>query len=555
MSGVRIEDGWLDVGGGSLAVTWYRPGAGRADHPTDPPLIVVVVLGIGMDDRVEALGVPPLAERLAARGVPTLVVHPQGTGQSSGSLEDPAVVDRWPADVHTAVAHAVEGSPDAAVVVIAIRTGALGVLLAPLPPSVRGVVLWQPVLDGRRYGRELSLLSTAGSEPAATPHLGAFAIGVEFLRCLGECSVRNVSHRLAAPVLLLADGSPADQRSIDHLRGLVPSLELVSAPDIAAWLGVSSELARSPRQAIGQLIAWVVRPPICPTRTISGPELQGPVPERPAPEPEGLPGLSARRRVVCDDTELHESFVEVGAVRMSGVLSEPVPSADRSDLAVVLLSATGPGRSFVDLAAQLAARGHVVLRVDLSSFGSSGRHLRQGRGELYAHGAADDVQAIVRWLTERGHRHVVLVGFCATGWLAVRAATDLDVTCVIAINAPLYAPGPPWRTIDGVHGPRGWRLLDRINRDARVDRVRERVRRRILPAPGIRHLVRASRADTRVVLAFDEHDLGLAHLRGRVGAVRLPGVEVHTYPALGHTLDGVRARGPLYADVVGWVSG
>lgn len=100
-----------------------------------------------------------------------------------------------------------------------------------------------------------------------------------------------------------------------------------------------------------------------------------------------------------------------------GILTEPVdPAAAPGRPAIVLLNAgiihrVGPGRMSVLLARALAARGHAVLRFDLSGIGDSPA---RADGLAPVDGAMADIHEALDWLeSARRFDRVVLMGLCS----------------------------------------------------------------------------------------------------------------------------------------------
>jgi pimeloyl-ACP methyl ester carboxylesterase len=133
-----------------------------------------------------------------------------------------------------------------------------------------------------------------------------------------------------------------------------------------------------------------------------------------------------------------------------GVLSErDLPNASRGPRrGIVLLSSgrerrSGAHRVWVPFARERAARGEVVLRVDVAGIADSAPRASldpQGLHALFDPRCADDVARAVDWLRrEHGVGHCTVMGVCSGAYHAWKAAlAGADVQQVVAINPVMF---------------------------------------------------------------------------------------------------------------------
>jgi pimeloyl-ACP methyl ester carboxylesterase len=153
----------------------------------------------------------------------------------------------------------------------------------------------------------------------------------------------------------------------------------------------------------------------------------------------------ARMRTQVDDREVIERAMFIDGERtLFAITSEPASHAvgsDTSGYGVVLLNTganhhIGPNRLYVELARSWAARGYVVLRLDLAGLGDSNTRGADRPNDVYPTGALYDVGLAIEFLRRRrAVRHVTLAGMCAGAYHSLRAAvTGLPVNSVLMVN-------------------------------------------------------------------------------------------------------------------------
>jgi pimeloyl-ACP methyl ester carboxylesterase len=198
--------------------------------------------------------------------------------------------------------------------------------------------------------------------------------------------------------------------------------------------------------------------------------------------------------------------------------------------AVILLNAggvyrVGPNRLYVALARRLAARGDLVLRVDLSGIGDSLTRPRAEENVVYSDHAVADVGACVEWARRQGATEVAVAGLCSGAYHALKAAVaGQDIDTVVPINPLTYfwKPGMPLdlaafkvtsdaqRWGKSVRSASSWRKL--LRGDVDVRRVAQVVaeRARSIAEHRAREVARRLRVPLRDDLGSELYALGRA---------------------------------------------
>lgn|GEM_PF-887449 len=192
-----------------------------------------------------------LAVRLSDQGFPCLRFDYYGCGDSFGEHQD-ARLERWVADIHSAIDEVAARSGSKRHCLIGIRMGAtLAALAAAERDDVVRLVLWNPVVDGRAHREELrrlhkdmlrySYLNWRSRKVPVDPEVTEI-LGVPFGRALladveGVDLVRSLSKRPAHDVLLIESAQDASLEPLrQRLAGLGAEVELKRFDGPALWL-------------------------------------------------------------------------------------------------------------------------------------------------------------------------------------------------------------------------------------------------------------------------------------------------------------------------------
>ncbi|HEY2536453.1 MAG TPA: alpha/beta hydrolase [Solirubrobacteraceae bacterium] len=482
-----------------------------------------------------------LAEDLAEDGHMALRLDYDATGDSAGAQSDLDRVAAWRASVRSAAAE-LRGLGCRRLVVVGVRLGATFALLDGAELGADAVVAWAPVISGRRYVRELKLMSmpvptTVSREGAEGAVVSAGSIFTA--QTLTELAALDVSSLDATPAarVMLVDGAPQTELA-DRLREAGGDVTQCQIAGGESALETHTEYATVPAEIVHAIRTWIG--PGAPGRDLDpvqalgsdrGPDRasgseSGPDP-RPDPGLDPSPDLDSGRaaagrtaaRLAWGDAVVAERVLELGPERFVGIMTEPETPADGAATVVFLNSGSephiGPGRAWVEYARALAVRGHRCLRVDFRGWGESPDE-GHAPGRLYDAHCRQDTIAIVRALRESGHERIVLVGLCASAWVALRAVLLEPVAGVIALNPQLY-----WRMGDPIEA-----TLAEVRLRRTPEREREQSGGRwglwsVLDRAGHRPwagrwLDELSAAQTDVVLVFAEDDDGIEYLRNRL---------------------------------------
>ena len=147
----RLQD-YIKSGDQMLFSWWHLP-------TQETRSVAVICNPLGTEYVSGYRSIRHLADRLAGNGVLTLRFDYAFTGESTGGDFSEAGVHGFIEDTKAAVLAASAKAPHARVFVLGIGLGATFAALASESLELKGLVLWNPTISGRKFIREQKLLS------------------------------------------------------------------------------------------------------------------------------------------------------------------------------------------------------------------------------------------------------------------------------------------------------------------------------------------------------------------------------------------------------------
>jgi pimeloyl-ACP methyl ester carboxylesterase len=398
-----------------------------------------------------------LAESAALAGLHAIRFDLDGTGDSAGDDLEPDRLGAWVASVADACDLARSLGPTS-IVLAGVRLGAtLAALAAAKRDDVAGLVAIAAVASGKALVREARALQMAvgleepppgaTASPADAHELIGFALTAETRTALSAVDLVGAAHAPAPAVIVIdRDDMAPNDKWVAALRAKGAAVEHVRLPGYVEMM-LDPHRAVVPEKIVEATVAFAAarasRLPGATGATAATPTTAH-VPAaatRPSTAAVTLSMRSEPARGVTEDlVRLDDDLV--------GIASRGTHTSGR---AVILLNSgsihrVGPNRLYVALARRLAARGDLVLRVDLAGIGDSRPRGAQPDNIVYSPTAIDDVAAAVAWCKRQDARTVTVVGLCSGAYHALKAAVaGQPIDAIVPIN-PLtffWKPGMP----------------------------------------------------------------------------------------------------------------
>lgn len=386
------------AGRGGPLFGWLHAGRPGVTHG------VVLCPPVGHEQLHSHRALRHLAAAVARAGFPVLRFDYHGSGDSAGFDDDPDRLPTGRQNVRDGVRWMRDQLGCDRVSLVGLRLGATLAALAAADEPVDQLVLWAPVVSGRRYVRELRALSAA---------TGGSDLPSEAAADLGTIDLLTVRPQCRRALIVGRDDLPTDSRLHAHLSAQGIATEQVVQPGYADLMAEPHH-TRVPHAAIDHVAGWLRAD----DQTTNGCLLD---PECPT---------TAFVPVADDRSVREEACVIPGEPRLFGIVTEPT-TGDILRPWVVLLNAgsthrAGPGRLHVAVARALAARGFPCLRLDLGGIGDSPAADPARENDPYPATGFADIDRVLHFLAEtRGARRVVLAGLCSGAYFAFQSAAQL----------------------------------------------------------------------------------------------------------------------------------
>lgn len=418
---------------------WYHPPARNDGHTRN--CAVVLCNPLGYDAICTHRHYRVLAQLLAQAGFAVLRFDHHGTGDSSGSDEDPQRLSAWLNGIARATEFARQCSGATHISLIGVRMGGTLALAAASQTPVASVVAWSPFASGTQYLREMRALrmmrDAEGGGATITPDAGAdpgeetagYLLSASTIAALATLSPVTTTQPPAPDVLLLArDDLPESEKLGRHL-GKIGSR--VTALKVAGYADMMRDTFDSvvPTEALHTIRDWLLSKHAAVAST-----------EMPLPTPSA--GITVGSR--SSDSGVCERPVHFGpGGALFGILSTPLQSkARRASVGVLFITVgsnlhIGPNRMYVTQARAMAAMGFTALRMDIGGVGESPPSAGRQENQLYAIHSTEDVAAAIRFLKEQhGVDHIVLIGVCSGAYLSFHTALSQPLTAAVVLINP-----------------------------------------------------------------------------------------------------------------------
>lgn len=408
--------------GRDVLVAWAHLPSEPTDHA------VVICPPVGHEFINSYRGLRYFADGFARKGITTFRMEYQGVGDSSGLDTDPNRIEQWMQSIERVTQFIKENCGIKRVSLFGLRMGGTLAALVSHKLELEALACWEPVVEGRRYIREMLALQRTGENAgldvdSSSLEGGGFLITRETMNDLMAISLPQVNIRAKHLMLFSSDDLPEPSTLIEawqvHHGSLPGYADMMSLP----------HHSKVPAQAIETITESFLRLNI-PAEKISIPDLTS---MQQARYDCYTYGLSAKESMDAGGGfPVTETLCRIPNTPLFGILSLPLLRDAEHKPTVLMLNAgsvhrIGPNRNYVYIARQLLSLGFNVMRLDFLGLGDSPHPNPEKENDPYVPEAVENVRQTLRFLKDHHNvNDVVLMGICSGAYTSFQSALHLE---------------------------------------------------------------------------------------------------------------------------------
>lgn len=400
-------------------------------QPTDHAVIICPPVGHEFINSYR--GMRHLADGFARKGITTFRMEYQGVGDSSGLDTDPDRLQKWLASVERVYHFIKETCHIKRVSLFGFRMGGTLAAMASNRVEIETLTCWEPVVEGRRYIREMLALQRTGENAgldvdSTSLEGGGFLITRETMNEILAISLLQVEPQAKQVFLFSSDDLPTPTNLIETWSASHVAFHHASLPGYADMMSLPHH-SQVPEKAIAEITTQVLSAKI-PAEKISFPNL---TPHQQTRYDCYTYGLSAKESMDAGGGfPVTESLCHIPNTPLFGILSLPLLRDTEHKPTVLLLNAgsvhrIGPNRNYVYIARQLLSLGFSVMRLDFLGLGDSLHPNPEKENNPYMPEAIENIQQAIHFLKQtHGVQEVILMGLCSGAYASFQAALHLE---------------------------------------------------------------------------------------------------------------------------------
>ena len=438
---LNAAPGYLDSTQGSI-YCWHHLATGSQQQN----LTLVICAPMGYEYTHSHRSLKFLADTAAQSGFPVFRFDFHGSGDSPGDELANNKIALWLTEIQAVVKQAKRSYPDNKVCLLGLRFGATLAYMATASSPVDELVVWEPVVKGRRYIRELvavsKLSATASDENQPYIESAGFLMSADTAKAIQHIDLLQQLPSVTGKVYCLyRDDVAGDSALLESLHDAGFFAERGESPGFAEMMAEPQDTVL-PEQSVNTIVRWLQSR----SSTTIGTAINS---STPAPSVDISSTLTPS--IVFNSGKEHCTNIKESVCwysprkRLFGVLCCPT-GGSVSDKPLVILANSGsvhhvgPNRVYVHLARQLAACGVSSLRIDIQGIGESCKLDDHNKNHPYQDTAVSDVTSAVQYvLSERLASAVTIAGICSGSYSAFHSALaqnskKLPITEIILIN-------------------------------------------------------------------------------------------------------------------------
>lgn len=392
-------------------------------------------------------GLRHLADGLAEAGITGFRIEYQGVGDSSGLDTDPDRMQNWLKSIERTYEF-VKNCGVEHISLVGLRMGATLAAILAEKLELEALLCWVPVVEGRRYIREMLALQKTGENAgldvdSSSLEGGGFLITRETMDEIASISLAQINPKKAKRVFLFnSDDMPIPNELIGHWASTLNDFQHTRLPGYADMMSLPHH-SQVPFEAIGNITECLLS--IFPEKKEIS---RSPFLELKQNQETRFDcytyGSSARESMDAGGGfPVTETICQFSEESLFGIFSQPLLRDEEIKPTVLLLNAgsvhrIGPNRNYIYIARQLLSMGFSVMRMDFLGLGDSIHPYILKENNPYMPEAPGNIRAAVSHLKDNFNvKEVILMGVCSGAYASFQAAlhlNDLVIREIVPVN-------------------------------------------------------------------------------------------------------------------------
>ncbi|PIE42622.1 MAG: hypothetical protein CSA49_00175, partial [Gammaproteobacteria bacterium] len=248
---------YLNSSGERLAVWEHSPSRGAIKDK-----VILLNAPVGFEQVHTYRSMRRLAEQLAADGFVVIRFDYRGTGDSMGVPEKNTTFEHWVQDIRCVSAYIKAQYQSTEQCWLGLRLGGLLAQLANYDNMAQHMILWEPVLNGRAYIREMQALSMLASHQAHKNEKLIESAGfvmpaqsADYIKSLNLIK-KPVNFGKNAGLLIFRDDAELPQKWLDEIAATGHDYDLYLMSDYEAMMDVPHK-SSVPYDVHNKILQWL----------------------------------------------------------------------------------------------------------------------------------------------------------------------------------------------------------------------------------------------------------------------------------------------------------
>ncbi|MBL8097674.1 MAG: alpha/beta hydrolase [Anaerolineales bacterium] len=399
------------------------------EHPTDHA--VVICPPVGHEFVNSYRGLRHLADGFAEKGVTTFRMEYQGVGDSSGLDTDPDRLQKWLDSIEQVVKFIKEKCNIQKISLLGLRMGATLASMISNKIEIENLMCWVPVVEGRRYIREMLALQKTGENAdldvdSTTLEGGGFLITRETMNELLSISLAKIIPNAKHVFLFNTDDLPIPNQLIETWSNQNFQFEHKTLSGYAEMMATPHN-SKVPHYAIEEITSIKIEGNTLDINIFN--ELKNYQQTR---FDCYTYGSTAKESTDAGGFPITEILCQNPNAPLFGIFSLPLLRDAESKPTVLLLNAgsvhrMGPNRNYVYITRELLSLGYKVFRLDFLGLGDSINPNLDKENDPYMPEALDNIQCTIDYLKmNHNTNEIILIGVCSGAYSAFQFALQRE---------------------------------------------------------------------------------------------------------------------------------